>query len=110
MTIKRAEVETLLRMSEEADNEGNTEQAEVLHLAALKIVEAAEKEEKEEKAKKEGRAMSGKAKAKFRAVRKAVDALLDADLDYRGPHKKECRKVETLCEEIQDALAECDFD
>lgn len=106
MTFKRAEVENLLRLSDQYDEEGKTEEAQALHLAALKIVEAAEKEKKEEKA---GRAMSGKAKSKFRAVQKACQSLCDADLDVRGQYKKQCRKVETLCEEILETLEECDF-
>ena len=103
----QAKISALVKMAEQAETEGNVKEAADLTAIAHKMIEAAEKEKKEEKA---ARQMSGKAKAKFRAVKKACKALCDADLDYRGPHKKECRKVETLCEDILDALAEVEFE
>lgn len=99
-------IAALLKMAEKLEEEGNVEEAADLFHTAEKLVTAAEKEKKEEK----GRSMSGKAKAKFRAVKKAAESLCAADLDYRGPNKKECRKVEMLCEDILEALAECDLD
>lgn len=107
MSIKYAEIENLLKLSDQYDEEGRTEESAALFAVANRLIQSAEKEKKEEEG---GRQMSGKAKAKFRAVKKACEALCSADLDYRGPYKKECRKVETLCEDILEALTECSFD
>lgn len=107
MAFKRAEIETLVNMANELDAKGLTEQSQQLDIAIAKIVQAAKEEEEDEKA---SRQMSGKAKAKFRAVKKACESLCQADLDYRGPHKSQCRKVEMLAEEIVEAIKDCDFE
>jgi len=97
--------ELLVKLAQKFDDEGRTSEAQLLDGLAMKI--ASEQEEDE---KKGDRAMSGKAKAKFRALKKAAQSLVDADLDYRGPHKSACRKVEMLAEDMLDALADCDFE
>jgi len=107
MTLKKAELEALVNMANELDEKGLTEQSQQLDIALAKIVQAAKEEDEEVKG---ARQMSGKAKAKFRTVRKAVESLIQADLDYRGPHKNSCRKVEMLCEEILEAIKDCDFE
>ena len=108
MTLySKAYLEVLVKMAEKADEEGRTDEAMALDIAINKMVTAAAEEEDETKG---SRAMSGKAKAKFRAVKKAAEALTAADLDYRGPHKSSCRKVEMLCEDILEALKDCDFE
>ena len=96
------ELEFLTKLAQKYDDEGLTEEASKIDSL---IMSRFAKEDKKE----EGRAMSNKAKAKFRAVQKACQSLCDADLDYRGAHKKECRKVEMLAEDILDALKECDL-
>lgn len=100
------DIAQLLKIAQKYDDEGRTDEARQLDGLAIRLAAEIEKEEKEEK---EARSMSGKAKAKFRAVKKACEALCKADLDYRGEHKKECRKVETLCEDILEALKDCEF-
>jgi predicted DNA-binding transcriptional regulator YafY len=108
MTFKKAELENLAQLAERLDAEGKTEEAMAVDMALNKLITAA-KEEAEEAEQKGPRAMSNKAKAKFRAVKKACESLVAADLDYRGPNKSSCRKVEMLCEEILDALKDCDL-
>lgn len=107
MAFKTAELETLVELADRLDSEGKTQEAMTVDAAIHTLIKAAEAEEADEKG---ARSMSGKAKAKFRAVKKSCESLCKSDLDYRGPHKKECRKVETLCEEILEALKECDFE
>ena len=100
------ELATLIKIAQKLDDEGRTDEARQLDSMIMRMAAEEEKEEKEEKS----RAMSGKAKAKFRAVKKACESLCAADLDYRGEHKAACRKVEMLCEEILDVLKDCSFD
>jgi len=107
--FKKADVEALVEMSDKLDSEGNHEEAKRLDVVIASLVRLAEKEKEEEEG-KGARQMSGKAKAKFRTLRKAVESLIQADLDYRGPHKNSCRKVEMLAEEILEALKDCDFE
>lgn len=96
----------LLKVAQQLDDEGRLNEAKAIDSVILRMAKEKEEEEKESTS----RNMSGKAKAKFRAVSKACESLCSADLDYRGAHKKECRKVEMLCEEILEALKECSFD
>lgn len=107
MMIHLAEIQNLLDLSEKLENQGNIDEAATLAATANRLIATAEKEDKEEKA---ARSMSGKAKAKFRAVKKAAEALCAADLDYRGENKSACRKVEMLCEDILEALKDCSFE
>lgn len=106
MLFSKAELENLVKMADHLDSEGYTQEAQQIDSTIARLVEAAKKEEDD----KPGRAMSGKAKAKFRAVHKACKSLIDADLDYRGANKSQCRKVEMLCEEVCELLEECDLD
>lgn len=101
------ELATLIKIAQKLDDEGRTEEARQLDVMIMRMAAEEEKEEKEEKGARE---MSGKAKAKFRAVKKACESLCDADLDYRGQHKAACRKVEMLCEEILEALKDCSLE
>jgi hypothetical protein len=107
MTLKFAEIESLITLSEKLDEDGKTQESAALYATAQKLIKAAEEEEKEAKG---PRQMSAKAKTKFRAVKKAAESLIASDLDYRGPYKSSCRKVEMLCEEILEALKECHLD
>ena len=110
MTLfSKNEIETLLKMANKYDEEGRTEEALALDSTIQKLLVNAAKEDEDEK-EKGSRQMSGKAKAKFRTIKKAAESLVSADLDYRGPSKSSCRKVEMLCEEILEALKDCDFE
>ena len=104
MTLKRAEVEALLNLSEQYDNEGNIEQAEALHVAAMKIVEAAEKEQKEES---EGFALSGKQKSAIKGLQKAAER---ADKVFGNKIPKSCRKISSLVDDLLEECTKCELD
>lgn len=99
------EFETLSNLADRLDEGGNKDEAIAITAALKKIV--AEKEDDAQA--KNGRSMSGKAKAKFRALYKAAKSLCDADVDCRGEYKSACRKAETCAEDICDLLKDCDF-
>lgn len=99
------EIKTLVKLAEKLEDEGRIEDSTSLFATAEKMTEDAEAEAAEPKS----RELSGKAKAKLRTICKAAKSLVDADLDFRGPHKKSCHKVESLCEEICDLLKDMDF-
>ncbi len=104
MTLKTAEIENLLRMSEEQDEAGNTEQAEALHIAALKMVVAAEKDKKEESA---GFGFSGKQKSAIKGLLKAAER---ADKVFGNKIPRSCRKISSLVDDLIEECEKCDLD
>lgn len=106
--VSREEIENLVKMANRLDEEGRRVEAAALDLTIQKLVTAAEEDEKEEE--KSARQLSNKAKSKIRAVCKAADSFVQANLDIRGEHKKHLRKLESLCEEICEIAKELKLD
>lgn len=106
---KYKHLEELAKIANSFDEEGKKVEAEALDSLMTKIAKEIEEEKEEIKKEKGPRSLSGGAKRKFRSLVKACQSLVDADVDCRGPHKKECKKIEDLCEEILTLAEKCDF-
>lgn len=102
--VSHEEIENLVKMANRLDEEGRVAEAAALDLTIKKLVTAAEEEE--EKEEKGARQLSNKAKAKIRAVCRAAESLIGADLDLRGEHKKHLKALEDHCEKICEIAKE----
>lgn len=104
MKIHLAEVENLLNLSEKMDEEGRTEEAAVLHLAAQKLVQAAKEDEDEEK---EVAGLSGKQKAALRALKNCSERVTKV---FGNRIPRNCKAVDSHCEDILELLKGMDLD
>jgi len=105
MTIHLAEVKSLLELADRLDQEGKTDEAASLHIAAQKLVQAAAKDEDEEKT---SGGMTNKQKAAIRGFMVAAERVERAF--SRGAPRGACRKVDDLAAQVADACKECTLD
>jgi hypothetical protein len=105
MKIHLAEVENLLNLSEKMDEEGRTEEAAVLHLAAQKLVQAAKEDEEEEEAATAG--LSGKQKKALKALKTCAERVTKV---FGNRIPRNCKAVDSHCEDILELLKSMDLD
>ena len=90
-------------MAEQAELEGNENEAAALTAIAHKMVAAAEKDKKEEGSP----ALSGKQKACIRGLLKAAER---ADKVFGNKIPRNCRKISNLVDDLIEECNACDLD
>ena len=104
MTIHLAEVKSLLELADRLDQEGKTDEAASLHIAAQKLVQAAAKDEEDEK---EGGKLSAKQKAALKAFQNSAQRVSRV---FGNRIPRSCKKLDDLAEQVIEACSTCDLD